>query len=211
VLPIESCFSSISVEERFMLLRTSKYLKPNSVVLETNSGLGGRAAILARANKNIVIHSIESFNEGSLKREFESMQSWAREQLFDNCKDNNVDKKIGHELLQAIQEDFESDASGKLAWERLTKKYHNIQLHDTSDVIDWNTSLDLCLINTHQNPFFKNNLEFWSKHIKPEGYIIAHLYHEIHGLDVYNGINELLNQGWKIVEKVDTLICIQRF
>ena len=55
-----------------------------------------------------------------------------------------------------------------------------------------------------------NNLEFWSKHVKPEGYIIAHLYHETYGSDVYNGINELLNQGWKIVEKVDTLICIQR-
>jgi len=196
-----------------MLLRTSKYLKPNSVVLETNSGLGGRASILARANKNIIIHSIESFDQDSLKREFDSMQSWAREQLFDNCKDNNVDKKIGHDLLQSIQEDFESDTSGKLAWDRITKKYSNIKLHHTStlnDFVNWDTPLDVCLINTHQNPMFKTNLEFWSKHVKFDGYIIAHLYHETYGVDVYNGINELLNQGWKIVEKVDTMVCIQR-
>jgi hypothetical protein len=210
VLPIESCFSSISVEERFMLLRISKYLKPNSVVLETNSGLGGRASILARANRNISIHSIESFNVDSLKNEFDSMQSWIREQLFDICKDNNIDKKIGYDLLQSIQEDFQYDTTGKSVWQRITKKYSNIQLHHTSDFVDWNTPLDICLINIHQNPIFKTNLEFWSKHVKPEGYIIAHLYHETYGVDVYNGINELLNHGWKIVEKVDTLICIQR-
>jgi anaerobic magnesium-protoporphyrin IX monomethyl ester cyclase len=212
-LPIESCFSSISVEERFMLLRTAKYLNEGSVVLETNSGLGGRSAILARANKNISIHSVETFGEGSLKAEFDSMQSWIREQLADTCKDNNIDKKIGYELLDNLQKDFEADASGLAVWNRLTNKYSNIQLHHVgslTDLREWSTPLDVCLINTHQNPAFEQNLEFWSNHVKTTGYIIAHLYHEQYGSDVFKGINRLLAKDWKIVEQADTLICIQR-
>jgi anaerobic magnesium-protoporphyrin IX monomethyl ester cyclase len=213
VLPIEHCFSSISVEERFMLLRTSKYLKEGSVVLETNSGLGGRAAILARANKNISIHSIETFGEGSLKSEFDSTQSWIKEQLFDACKENGVAQEIGYELLKALHTDFDNDASGKSAWKRITSNYPNIILQDKSilgEFSGWETPLDICLINTHHNPTFENNLEFWSNHVKPNGYIIAHLYHKTYGPDVVKGINNLLTQRWKVVEQVGTLICIQR-
>ena len=38
-------------------IRTAKQLDPNRVVVEVNSGLGGRAAILARGNKYLNIHS----------------------------------------------------------------------------------------------------------------------------------------------------------
>ena len=213
VLPIESCFSSVSVEERFMLLRTAKYLNEGSVVLETNSGLGGRAAILAKANKNISIHSVETFGAGSLMTEFNSVQSWIREQLSDTCRDNGVDKKVGYDLLDSLQKDFEVDDSGLAAWKRITNKYTNIQLHHVDsldDLKEWSISLDVCLINTHQNPVLKQNLEFWSTHVKSNGYIIAHLYHEQYGIDVFTEINYLLDQGWKLIDKVDTMIIIQK-
>jgi len=170
-LPLESCFSSVSVSERFMLLRTAKQLAPNSLVLEVNSGLGGRAAILARGNKYLNIHSIEAFDEDSLFNEFNSVKPWIREQLFDMCNDNNLDKKVGYDLLDGLTKDFEIDASGKLAWQRITSTYSN-------------------RITT--------------------GYIIAHLYHETYGIDVFNGVNNLLNNGWKLVEQTETLVCLQR-
>lgn len=213
-LPLESCFSSVSVSERFMLLRTAKQLEPNSVVLEVNSGLGGRAAILARGNKYLNIHSIEAFDEDSLFNEFNSVKPWIREQLFDMCNDNNLDKKVGYDLLDGLTKDFEIDASGKLAWQRITSTYSNrITLHHKVTPIDfsnWDTPLDVCLINMHQNPNFKTNIDFWSQHVKQTGYIIAHLYHETYGIDVFNGVNNLLNNGWKLVEQTETLVCLQR-
>ncbi len=213
-LPLESCFSSVSVSERFMLLRTAKQLAPNSLVLEVNSGLGGRAAILARGNKYLNIHSIEAFDEDSLFNEFNSVKPWIREQLFDMCNDNNLDKKVGYDLLDGLTKDFEIDASGKLAWQRITSTYSNrITLHHKVTPIDfsnWDTPLDVCLINMHQNPNFKTNIDFWSQHVKQTGYIIAHLYHETYGIDVFNGVNNLLNNGWKLVEQTETLVCLQR-
>jgi hypothetical protein len=212
VLPLESCFSSISVTERFMLLRTAKQLAPNSVVIEVNSGLGGRASILARGNNYLNVHSIEAFNEGSLLTEFESVKPWIREQLFDTCTANGVDKKMGQELLEGLTQDFENDPSGKLAWKRITNKCANITLHERSTprFIDWTTPVDLVLINMHTNPAFVKNLNFWIEHLKDGGCIMAHLYDENLGPDVYKEINNLISQGWKVVNKEDTIILIQK-
>lgn len=211
-LPLESCFSSISVAERFMLLRTAKQLDPNSVVVEVNSGLGGRAAILARGNKYLNIHSIEAFNERSLLTEFESVKPWIREQLLDMCNDNGVNKKMGPELLEGLIQDFDSDPSGKTAWKRITNKCTNITLHERSTprFNDWTTPVDLVLINIHHNPEFIKNLNFWIQHLKDDGCIMVHLYDENAGPDVYKEINNLISQGWKVVNKEDTMILIQK-
>jgi hypothetical protein len=211
-LPIESCFSSISVAERFMLLRTAKQLDPNSIVLEVNSSLGGRAAILARGNNSLAIHSIEAFNHGSLLNEFKSVKPWIREQLFDMCKDNSVDRSIGQELFDNLTQDFETDSSGKLAWKRITRKCSNITLHERSTprFINWTTPLDMVLINIHSNPMFIENLNYWINHLKDNGKIMAHLYDEALAPDVFEEINNLISQGWKILDKEDKMILIQK-
>jgi hypothetical protein len=211
-LPLESCFSSISVAERFMLLRTAKQLDPNSVVVEVNSGLGGRAAILARGNKYLNIHSIESFNENVLLTEFESVKPWIREQLLDMCNDNGVDKKMGPELFEKLTQDFEADPSGKTAWKRITNKCTNITLHERSTprFNDWTTPVDLVLINIHHNPEFIKNLNFWIQHLTDDGRLMVHLYDEASGPDVYNEINKLIAQGWKVLDKEDKMILIQK-
>jgi hypothetical protein len=212
VLPIESCFSSISVAERQLLLRIARELDPNSNIVEINSALGGRAAILGR-NKNAKIHSIESFNEGSLKQEFDSVQSWIREQLLDMCKENNVGKDIGQTLLENLREDFVKDPKGKLAWQRITSNCSNITLYENStpsDFNNWDIPIDACLINIHQNPLLKENLNFWINHIKPNGYIIANLYNQTYAPDVVKEIDSLLAEGWKISTKVDSMVVLKR-
>lgn len=211
-LPLESCFSSISVAERFMLLRIAKQLPHNSVIVEVNSGLGGRAATLARGNKYLNIHSIEAFNEDSLFNEFQSVQPWIREQLLDMCNDNGVDKKMGPELLEGLAQDFEIDPSGKKAWKRITNKCANITLHERSTprFNDWTTPVDMVLINIHHNPEFIKNLNFWIEHLKDDGRLMVHLYDEAAAPDVYNEINTLIEQGWKVLEKEDKMILIQK-
>jgi hypothetical protein len=39
---------------------------------------------------------------------------------------------------------------------------------------------------------------------------MAHLYDENLGPDVYKEINNLISQGWKVVNKEDTIILIQK-
>ena len=212
-LPIESCFSSISVSERQLLLKISKDLATNSNVIEINSGLGGRAAILAKGNKNIKIHSIETFNEGSLKQEFESVQSWIKEQLFDMCKENDVKKEVGEELLFGLNTDLIQDPTGKLAWNRITSKYSNITLYEKNtpdDFENWNIPVDLCLINIHQNPSLKDNLNFWIKHIVNDGYIVVNLYNQTYAPDVVKEIDSLLIEGWELYNKVDSMIVLKK-
>ena len=210
VLPLESCFSSISVSERFLMLRTARQLAANSVVLEVNGSLGGRAATLARGNKNIIIHSIEAFNEGSLKNEFDSVKPWIREQLFDICRDNNLDKKVGQELFDNLSSDFENDPSGRLAFNRIISKYTNVILQERSipRFADWTAPLDMVVINMTENPKLNQNLSYWINHLKSDGRIMAHLYND--SPDVTKEINDLINQGWKVLDKEDTMILIQK-
>jgi radical SAM superfamily enzyme YgiQ (UPF0313 family) len=212
VLPIESCFSSISVPERFLLLRTAKQLNNDSVVLELNSSLGGRSAIMARGNKHIAIHTIEAFNEGSLINEFDSVKPWIREQLFDMCKDNNLDRKVGQELFENLTKDFEIDPSGKLAWKRITGNYSNITLHERASTkfTNWATPLDMIVINMRNNPALNRNISHWVDYLKDDGRIMVHLYEDKDSPDVTKEINNLISQGWKIVDRADTMVLIQR-
>ena len=212
-LPIESCFSSISVPERQLLLRTAKNLLSGSNVLEINSALGGRATILARGNKNIKIHSVELFNKDSLKNEFDSCQSWIREQLFDMCKENDVKKEVGQELLAQLTEDFVIDPTGKSAWRRLTSGYSNITLYESDayhNFVNWSTPIDACLINVHQNPELSNSLNFWTSRINTGGYIITNLYNQHHTPDVIQEINLLIQAGWVKVDSVDSTIILKK-
>jgi anaerobic magnesium-protoporphyrin IX monomethyl ester cyclase len=212
ILPIESCFSSLSFSERQLLLKIARDIAPNSNIVEINSSLGGKAAILGR-NKNIKIHSIESFNEGSLKQDFDSAQSWIREQLFDMCKENNVGKEVGQKLLENLNEDFVNDPSGKLAWKRITSNCTNITLYENSnpsDYSNWDIPIDACLVNVHQNPLLKDNLNFWTQHIKVDGYIMANLYNPVYGPELVSEFDILLTEGWELSNKVDSMIVLKK-
>ena len=57
----------------------------------------------------------------------------------------------------------------------------------------------------------KRTLDFWNVHIKSQGYIMAHLYDEAMCPDVYKEINNLVEQGWKLLRKVDKLVLIQKY
>jgi len=212
-LTIESCFSSISVPERQLLLRIAKELEPSSNIVEINSGLGGRATLLARGNSTSKIHSIETFNEGSLNQEFDSVKPWIRSQLFDMCKENDVKKEVGEALLEGLNEDLAKDPKGKLAWKRITSAYPNITLHENNspyDFIDWTMPIDLCLINVHQNPHLNDNITFWSKHIKLGGYIVANLYNQSYGPNVVKEIDNLCSSGWKLYDHVESMVILKK-
>ena len=119
---------------------------------------------------------------------------------------------MGQELYDGLTQDFQVDNTGKLAWTRITSKYPNITLHErpVPRFSDWTVPVDLVLINVHHNPSFNKNLTFWINHLKDKGCIMAHLYDEAAAPDVYKEINKLVEQGWKVLEKEDKMILIQK-
>ncbi|MFY8169674.1 MAG: B12-binding domain-containing radical SAM protein [Candidatus Fonsibacter sp.] len=208
ILPMESCFSSMSIPERKMLLNFTKRLPNDSIIVETNSTLGGRAAIMARANNNVQINSVEEFRNGVLKNQFDNMESWIKQQLVDAAKENDINETKAIEFLTTIENNLRDDATGKEAWKTVTGNYSNIQLVENAD--RWNTPIDFCFINVHKNPSLKVTLDFWDFHIKSKGYLMAHLYDEAMCPDVYHEINNLIQQGWKLIRTIDKLVLIQK-
>lgn len=205
----ESCLSGISIRERRMLMQTVKRLPKNSVILETNSDLGGRATIMSNANQDIIINSIETFT-GNLKDQFDGMKPWLESQMTDLTSDPDGTKTF----LSQIENSFKEDITGKKAWEIITFPYKNIKLFSDYSLEDleliWNTPIDLCIIDIHQNPRLHDNLKLWTYHIKTEGLLLAHLYDTELGPDVVTEIDKLLSQGWKLVRKLDRFILIQK-
>ena len=195
LLPLAACFSSISVSERLFLANVSKTLDSNSVVVDVDSSLGGRAAILAHANPNIQIYSIESFSGNSLKNEFDTMGSWIREQLVDVCKDVGEKIDTAYQYLDSIDAAFNEDPSGKEVWIKNTNKFNNIKLLDHHDL-----EVNMCLI---KNPML-DKVSKWLPQILPNGYLVVHAY------NIQSDVDQYIRSNCKLVRQVDNLMLFQK-
>jgi hypothetical protein len=104
------------------------------------------------------------------------------------------------------------DPSGKLAWKRITGNYSNITLHERASTkfTNWATPLDMIVINMQHNPALKRNISHWVDYLKDDGRIMVHLYEDKNSPDVTNEINNLISQGWKIVDRAETMVLIQK-
>ena len=190
ILPIESAFSSISIPERSLIFKTAKKLSPGSCVVEVNASLGGRASIVAQANKTAKIIAIETFSDSKVTDDFASMSSWVEDQLVDGCKQLDQDKTIGIELLSKVRESFKTDTSGKSAFDIITASYSNIALSNTH-----NSSIDLCIVKN-----IDDNVSKWAKHVAKEGYML------VYPVDK----KSLLLDGWKIIESAQSMSLMQK-
>jgi protein-L-isoaspartate O-methyltransferase len=195
VLPLSSCFSSISVSERLFLASVAKKLSNDSVVVEVGSLLGGNAAILAHANKNINVQCIESFEGSAVQSHFNSLSKWIEEQLIDVCKGVGALESTATDHLASITTALDQDASGKTAWVKNTSKYNNITLG--ADDVD---SIDVCLI---KNPN-KDILESWSSRLRIDGQMIIHDY------GISQDFAEYISANWYEVNRKDNLVVLRK-
>ena len=209
-VPLAGCFSGIALNQTHKLSAIAKALTDNSIIVEVGSELGGKAATLAHSNRNITIHSIENFSQGSLFEKYGYMRPYLGQHLGYVYEQAGLSRSLGDELVNEIDKDFETDPSGKLVWERNTKKYPNIILHeDYNAFANWNTEIDVCLLNCYQNPEMYDNITFWANHVKQNGYIIAQPYHEKHP-DVISEIDYLISKGWTTVSNEEGMIIIKK-
>jgi hypothetical protein len=68
----------------------------------------------------------------------------------------------------------------------------------------------MIVINMQHNPALKRNISHWVDYLKDDGRIMVHLYEDKDSPDVTTEINNLISQGWKIVDRADTMVLIQR-
>jgi hypothetical protein len=115
-------------------------------------------------------------------------------------------------LFENLTKDFEMDPSGKLAWKRIAGNYSNITLHERASTkfTNWATPLDMIVINMRDNPTLNENITHWIDYLKDDGRIMVHLYEDKDSPDVTKEINNLISQGWKIVDRADTMVLIQK-
>lgn len=202
VLPLSSCFSSISVTERLFLASIAKKLSKGSTVIEIGSLLGGNAAILAHTNKHVNVQCIESFNGNEVQSHFNSMSGWIKEQLIDVCNGANVSESVATDHLASITNALDNDPSGKSAWSNNTSKYTNIEL--CTDIVQLCTdkmgSIDVCLI---KNPTIIL-LEFWGNQLNASGKMIVHDY------SIPQEVADYISTNWVEVSRKDNLVVLQK-
>jgi SAM-dependent methyltransferase len=188
-----SNFALLSEKEKQFLFTFTSKLKAESVVLEVGTFLGGSASIMASANAEITIHTVDNYNDG-----------------HDRHKPYVVDM---------LQEALGNEPRSLESVQKLLSNHKNIVLHKGKSPIDfqdWTASIDVYFEDgLHFNPIFTQNIEFWTKFLKKDGYLILHDYrpflpdgHPSKIFDVINWVDQA--SDYDIVDQVDSLIVLKR-
>jgi predicted O-methyltransferase YrrM len=190
----KSKFALLSEKEKFLLFNFTTKLKAKSVVLEVGTFLGGSAVIMASANPKITIHTVDNYYDGH-DRNKPKVADMLREALGDAPRS-----------LESVQ--------------TLVGNYKNIVLHKGKSPIDfqdWNSPIDVYFEDGwHSNPIFTQNIEFWTKFLKKDGYLILHDYrpflpddHPSKMFDVIKWVDQV-SSDYQVVDQVDSLIIFKK-
>ena len=193
MLPDIAKFALMSQKEKHFLFDFLSD-KGKITVLEIGTFLGASAAIMAAANKNAKIYSIDDYNH-----------------KHDDHKPEVVD------MISSLFGD--QNRSIDLV-RNLTKEYGNIIFYrgkSPRDFLTWNEDIDIYLEDgTHKNPLLSDSVRFWSRFIKPNGYLILHDYrpflkpdHPSRFQDVIDLENQL-SSDFKRINCVDSLLILQK-
>jgi len=140
----------------------ARQLTPNSTVLEVGSFMGCSAAIMANANRNITIKSLDLFdkNEGASAMQRAYEQTWSL----------HVERFLG--------------AGARRTRDRVAERlahYDNIEFIEGLSPDDFlHTAIDQVDVyfedSDHRNPGMARNIDFWEPRVKPGGLVILHDY-----------------------------------
>lgn len=211
-IPLQGEFAIMSDSEKKILYNIMSELAPNSCVVEIGAGLGGSSCIMAAANPSSTIMCVEAFHDNN--------SCWVNQVRphMDNriknwCYHNNAIYEDNLFWISTIDSLFKIDPSGLLAFKAITKQFPNIILckgESPNDFLNWNKTIDVYFEDSwHENPHLKNNIDLWTTHLKPNGYILGHDYSDSFP-DVRKEFNSLMDIGWKKIALVASLIILQK-
>ena len=211
-IPLQGEFAILSHVERAVLHDLIFQLDDNSTIVEVGSALGGAACIMASANPTINIVSIEAFHNNIWCWE-NQLRPYLIKHTENWCMVNNIESKDYLFWLPLIDSCFQEDHLGVLAFNTITKQFPNIKLlQGESPYIcsDWTAPIDVYFEDAqHSNPILHSNINFWIKHIKPNGFIVGHDYNDLCPNVKYE-FNNLIQRGWNLIAKVESLIILQK-
>jgi cephalosporin hydroxylase len=206
VIP-EQIFSIIKYSEQARVYEIVKSLPDNSTVVEVGSALGGTACLIAATNPTLRVNCVDCFLNNYIS------DIWERIDLNKTIIELKVNIDANNSI-NIINNFFEIDPTGQLAFEYITKPYSNITLHkgySPRDFNNWDTMIDIYIEDAlHENPMLAANIEFWKKFVKPGGYIIGHDYEPEIYPNVVTEFNKLIQQGWIRISLTETLIILQK-
>jgi hypothetical protein len=219
--PTEAHYAVMQHTEKYLLNIIVSKLPDNSVIVEVGSALGGTACLMASINPTFTVHCMEAFQNNS--HIWKSQRKYMLDLLLplnDNCVIRSAEERleIFKNYIDRIDECFSNDLSGKLTFNAVTKNYPNIILHEghsPENSLDWDQPIDLYFEDAaHINPYLQTNIEFWTNHIRPGGFIVGHDYAKVltdgTKVDVAEEFNKLIGLGWELIAKIDSLIILQK-
>jgi radical SAM superfamily enzyme YgiQ (UPF0313 family) len=206
--PVGAAFAQWSIETTEYLYKLLKTIPANSHVVNVLAGLGGGTAALASVNHTVKVHAIENFREGWVKHCYQNIQGHLEKILMETMFDKYRDKKRAKKVMQLIEDDFLLDPSGKLVFERNTKNFSNVVLHDSFDSVS--DSIHICITGDYENPGIQNTVNYFKNLIVSGGYLIATLYNLEKHPDVVTEVDILIQDGWKNVYQEGSLIVVQK-
>jgi hypothetical protein len=192
-LPLHSKFAMLDQKEKHFLFDFTSKLKADSVILEVGTFLGGSASIMASSNPKITVHSVDNYNDTHDRHKPEIVDMLQRA-LGDKSR-----------TLESVQD--------------LVSKYKNVRLHKGNSPVDfqnWDIPVDVYVEDgSHANPVFQNNVNFWTKFLRKDGYLILHDHrpflpdgHPSKFPDVINLVKDL--SDYEVVDKVESLIVLKK-
>jgi predicted O-methyltransferase YrrM len=172
-------FSMMTKSEQLLLARTARSLAPGSHIVEVGSWLMGSARIMSQANPQAEILCVDPFSGAVTERE--SLEFLADYPEFQGLRTL--------ELAQAIVKDLD-----------------NITLLAAVSPYDLGShpeQFDLYFEDgNHRDPLLKANLDYWLARLKPGGILALH---DNDIPDVNNHIQQLLAEGYTILDQCDSL------
>ena len=176
-------FGLMSPWDRIVLHHVAQSLPDNATILEVGSFLGASAAIMSHACPTAKVYSIDKF-------------------------DDTVAVSVkGQDRINLVAAALGIDVSWNVdTVQASVKDYPNIKFFKGSspwDFQDWDIEIDLYHEDgNHRLPAVRDNLQFWTNKVKPNGLIMCHDYRPYLPVtdakrcpDVETSIDELINSG----------------
>lgn len=179
-----------AIPEIDLLLEISKLLPSHPTIVEIGTYLGGTTVRLAAARSDAKITTIDCC--GDSNNWVPPYNQYVQEYLVEQVLNEPVSR---NHLITNI------------------KRFSNINFvegYSPHCAQDWHEEIDLYFEDgDHFNPILKENLSFWSRHVKKGGYLAAHDYCD-ECPDVILEIDKFIENGWRKIALDRRLIILQK-
>lgn len=182
--------------EKVALYVFAQGLPQGSRLVEIGTFMGGSSAIIASANPNIIVDTIDAYVD--------------RHDRENPAINSMLEKYLGTGVPRTIDKVQE-----------LLLQYTNVKLHQgysPRDFESWNTEIDVYVEDgLHHDPYLTNNINFWLPKLKSKGYLVLHDYrpflpigHRGRFQDLERIVDKLLQTEYEQVAKINSLLILQK-